>query len=136
MRPPAAARTHRQSAPYLDAFGAGHVNPSDLAFHLTRRARGLPFWFALVVHGTDAFTAAVRAAVELASRAADLVAAMGEPGAPGDGARAVRRALRAGWLVDAPTGMPGRPPRLADGLAFLHPDTDLTTVTALLARLR
>ena len=31
------------------------VNPSDLAFHLTRRARGLPFWFALVVHGTDAY---------------------------------------------------------------------------------
>ena len=33
--------------------------PVRPAFHLTRRARGLPFWFALVVHGTDAFTAAV-----------------------------------------------------------------------------
>ena len=135
MRPTAAARTHRQSAPYLDAFGAAHVNPSDLAFHLTRRARGLPFWFALVVHGTDAFTATVRAAVELASRAADLVAAMGEP---------VRLVMepelsvvlferdgwsRADWDAWAAAA-------LADGLAFLHPDTDLTTVTALLARLR
>ena len=27
--------------------------------HLTRRARGLPFWFTLAVHGTDAFTEAV-----------------------------------------------------------------------------
>ena len=44
--PAAARRTHRQHAAYLEAFGDEHVNPSDLAFHLTRRARGLPFWFA------------------------------------------------------------------------------------------
>ena len=56
--PALAACTHRQSAGYLDAFGEEHVNPSDLAFHLTRRARGLPLWFTLVVHGTDAFVEA------------------------------------------------------------------------------
>jgi glutamate/tyrosine decarboxylase-like PLP-dependent enzyme len=27
--------------------------------HLTRRARGIPFWFSLAVHGTDAYAAAV-----------------------------------------------------------------------------
>ena len=35
--PAAARRTHRQHAEYLEAFGDEHVNPSDLAFHLTRR---------------------------------------------------------------------------------------------------
>ena len=34
--PDLARLTHRQSAAYLDAFGDAHVNPSDLAFHLTR----------------------------------------------------------------------------------------------------
>ena len=31
-------------------------NPADYAYHLTRRVRGLPFWFSLAVHGTDAYT--------------------------------------------------------------------------------
>ena len=34
-------------------------NPSDYAIHLTRRARGLPLWFSLAVHGTDAYRDAV-----------------------------------------------------------------------------
>ena len=31
-------------------------NASDYAHHLSRRARGLPFWFSLATHGTDAYT--------------------------------------------------------------------------------
>ncbi len=77
--PALAALTHRQTAGYLDAFGQEHTNPSDLAFHLTRRARGLPLWFALVVHGTDAFVEAVRAGVDLAHRAAAMVRRAGPP---------------------------------------------------------
>jgi len=52
---------HRQHASYLEALYADDAafNPSDYGVHLTRRARGLPFWFALAVHGTDAFTEAV-----------------------------------------------------------------------------
>ena len=93
--PALAALTHRQTAGYLDAFGQEHVNPSDLAFHLTRRARGLPLWFALVVHGTDAFVEAVRAGVDLARRDGGDGAASRPAAAAGDGARAVGRPVRA-----------------------------------------
>ena len=61
-RDPALGRAaHRQHASYLEALYADDAafNPSDYGVHLTRRARGLPFWFALAVHGTDAFTEAV-----------------------------------------------------------------------------
>ncbi len=34
--------------------------------HLTRRARGLPFWFSLAVNGTDAYTAAVEHTLDVA----------------------------------------------------------------------
>ncbi len=51
---------HTQHAAYLDPIQArDEWNPSDYAYHLTRRARGLPFWFSLAVHGTDAYTAAI-----------------------------------------------------------------------------
>ena len=39
-------RAHMQSAGYLDVItDSGEYNPSDYAIHLSRRARGLPFWF-------------------------------------------------------------------------------------------
>ena len=47
--------THTQQAEYLDVCQIrGEWNPSDFAHHLTRRPRGLPFWFGLVTYGTDA----------------------------------------------------------------------------------
>ena len=45
-------------------------NPTDYAYHLTRRARGLPLWFSLAVHGIDAYREAIEAAIELARQAA------------------------------------------------------------------
>ena len=36
-------------------------NPSDYAYQLTRRPSGLPFWFTLILHGTEALADAVRA---------------------------------------------------------------------------
>ncbi|MCH2434611.1 MAG: aspartate aminotransferase family protein, partial [Acidimicrobiales bacterium] len=34
-------------------------NPADFAVHLTRRARGLPFWFSLATYGTDRYRDAI-----------------------------------------------------------------------------
>ena len=62
-RDPVQARAaHTQHASYLDPVNVeGEWNPSDFAIQLTRRARGLPFWFSLAVHGTDAYTRRPRA---------------------------------------------------------------------------
>ena len=78
-RDPAAAKAaHTQRAPYLDALHTGtddEWNPSDYAFHLTRRARGLPLWFGLAVHGTDAYRDNIEASLAMARYAADRIAA-------------------------------------------------------------
>ena len=59
-REPALARaTHAQHASYLDHVDRESWNPSELALHLTRRVRGLPFWFSLATHGTDRYRDAV-----------------------------------------------------------------------------
>ncbi|GAB7005980.1 aminotransferase class V-fold PLP-dependent enzyme [Nocardioides sp. AN3] len=60
-RDPVLARAaHTQKAGYLDPVTVeGEWNPSDFAIQLTRRARGLPFWFSLAVHGTQAYADAV-----------------------------------------------------------------------------
>ncbi|MFC0629394.1 pyridoxal phosphate-dependent decarboxylase family protein [Kribbella deserti] len=72
--PELARKVHTQDAPYLDAIhDDGEWNPSDLAHHCSRRARGLPFWFSLAVHGTDAYRAAVERGCWLARQAARMV---------------------------------------------------------------
>ena len=50
-------------------------NPSDLAHHLSRRARGLPLWFSLAAHGTEAYTQAVETTLDIAREAATEIAA-------------------------------------------------------------
>ncbi len=51
---------HTQHAGYLDPITVeDEWNPSDFAIQLTRRARGLPFWFSLAVYGTDAYRDAI-----------------------------------------------------------------------------
>ncbi|MTH92238.1 MAG: aspartate aminotransferase family protein, partial [Actinobacteria bacterium] len=47
----------------------------DYAIQLTRRTRGLPFWFSLAAHGTDAYTEAMEHTLEIARAAAELVKA-------------------------------------------------------------
>ena len=71
-----------QSASYLDTMrlddpsggASGEAermwDPADYAIHLTRRARGLPVWFSLAMHGTDAYGAAVDVAIANATLAA------------------------------------------------------------------
>jgi aromatic-L-amino-acid/L-tryptophan decarboxylase len=78
--PHLARAVHTQDASYLDVIHTDapeEWNPSDYAFHLTRRARGLPLWFSLAVHGIDAYSAAVENALRVAREAADLIASKG-----------------------------------------------------------
>jgi len=66
-REPALARAaHTQKAGYLDVLtDAPEWNPTDYAIGLTRRARGLPFWFSLAAHGTRRYTAAIERTLEV-----------------------------------------------------------------------
>lgn len=73
--PRPAASTHAQHGAYLDAVNRGEWNPSDYAYHLSRRARGLPLWFGLVTYGTRAYTEAVDKAITTARLFADAIAA-------------------------------------------------------------
>jgi L-2,4-diaminobutyrate decarboxylase len=77
-REPAYGRAaHRQHASYLESLYADdtHFNPSDYGVHLTRRPRGLPFWFSLAVHGTDAYMEAVERTLAVTREAADEIRA-------------------------------------------------------------
>jgi L-2,4-diaminobutyrate decarboxylase len=49
--------------------------PYDFAIQLTRRARGLPFWFSLAVHGTAAYRDAVEQTLSVARAGAELIRA-------------------------------------------------------------
>ncbi len=72
--PEPARQAHTQHASYLDAItDRDEWNPSDYAVHLSRRARGLPFWFSLAMHGTEAYREAIETTLEVAHAGADLV---------------------------------------------------------------
>ena len=69
--PDLARAAHTQKAGYLDVLtDAPDFNPSDYAVGLTRRARGLPFWFSLATHGTRAYTEAIERTLAVARHAA------------------------------------------------------------------
>jgi len=71
--PSKARRAHRQHGDYLEVYYDGTWNPSDYAHHLSRRARGLPFWFSLAVHGTQAYADAVEVTLDRAREAATMI---------------------------------------------------------------
>jgi L-2,4-diaminobutyrate decarboxylase len=74
--PMQARRAHTQHAEYLDVLHTDddhEWNPSDFAHHLSRRARGLPFWFSLATYGTDAYREAVETTLTLTRAAARLI---------------------------------------------------------------
>jgi L-2,4-diaminobutyrate decarboxylase len=69
-RPELARAAHAQQAGYLEPLqGGAEWNPSDYAVHLSRRARGLPFWFSLAAHGTDAYREAIEHTLTVARAA-------------------------------------------------------------------
>lgn len=74
-REPALAKAaHCQHASYLEPLRTGEEwSPSDYALHLTRRARGVPFWFSLASYGTRAYSEAIERTLEVAEYAAAAV---------------------------------------------------------------
>ena len=149
--PSLAASVHAQDASYLDVIHdrPGEWNPTDYAYHLTRRARGLPLWFSLSVHGVRAYTEAIEAAITLAGDAAREIAGR-------DYLELIMRPdlsvvlfRRRGWdhadyarwarnLLDEQVAF--MPPSAWEGqtvarFAFLHPHTSMDLVSAILDRM-
>ena len=71
--PEIAREAHTQHAGYLETLNKGEWNPSDYAIHLTRRTRGLPFWFSLAAHGTKKYAEAMDKTMDLARESANLI---------------------------------------------------------------
>lgn len=146
--PRLARQVHAQHASYLEPMHERpeEWNPSDFAFHLSRRARGLPLWFSLAVHGSDSYRDAVETVISTARAAAERIRhepnleLLREP----DLSIVVFRRL--GWTEDdyrrwseellaaqvafvQPTRVRGEP---AARLAFLHPRTSMDVVDEVL----
>jgi aromatic-L-amino-acid/L-tryptophan decarboxylase len=152
-REPSLARSvHKQDASYLDVIHgeSAEWNPTDYAYHLTRRARGLPLWFSLAVHGVRAYTEAIEAGLRLAREAAaeirtrDYLELIREPDL------SVVLFRRRGWAAERYTRWADQllddqvafiPPTAWEGetvarFAFLHPHTPMDLVREILDRMR
>ena len=151
-RNPSVARSvHKQDASYLDVIHdrPGEWNPTDYAYHLTRRARGLPLWFSLAVYGVDAYSEAIEAAIELARQTAAEIRARDHLELIREPELGVVLFRRRGWdsaqytrwadqlLTDQVAFIP---PSAWEGqtvarFAFLHPDTSMDLVRQILDRM-
>jgi L-2,4-diaminobutyrate decarboxylase len=118
--PSKASAAHAQHAGYL-AFldGYGDWNPSDFAIHLTRRVRGLPFWFSLATHGTEAYAAAVDATLDLADAAAEMIRNTSHVELAHEPSLSVVAFTRTGW--DGAQYQAWTEKAMEDGLAFVTP---------------
>jgi len=121
--PQQARRAHTQHAEYLEVLhdGPEDWNPSDFAFHLSRRARGLPFWFSLAAHGTAAYRDAVEATLALTSEAAREIENAGHVELLLEPELSVVILRRTGWSPADYQRWSDQ--ALADGLAFVTPTT-------------
>ncbi|MGD0067136.1 MAG: pyridoxal-dependent decarboxylase [Streptosporangiaceae bacterium] len=149
--PSLAKSVHTQDASYLDVIHdqPGEWNPTDYAYHLTRRARGLPLWFSLAVYGVNAYSEAIEAAIDLARQAAAEIKArdyLELIRAPELGVVLFRRR---GWTPAQYTRWADQllrdqvafmPPSAWEGetvarFAFLHPHTPMDLVRQILDRM-
>ena len=74
--PKLAKQAHLQKASYLETLDEKlEWNPTDYAVHLTRRARGLPFWFSLAANGTAEYSIAMEKTLALTQYAASQIRA-------------------------------------------------------------
>jgi glutamate/tyrosine decarboxylase-like PLP-dependent enzyme len=96
----AARAALRQTADYLAVCEGEEVDPSDLAIHLTRRARGLPLWASVVAYGTDAYAAAVDHCVDITGYAASRIEASPVLETVLDPSFTVVVVRRLGWTAD------------------------------------
>jgi glutamate/tyrosine decarboxylase-like PLP-dependent enzyme len=151
-RNPSLARSvHKQDASYLDVIHdrPGEWNPTDYAYHLTRRARGLPLWFSLSVYGTDAYSEAIETAIALARQAADEIRTRSSLELIREPELGVVLFRRRGWDAAQYTAWADRllqdqvafiPPSAWEGetvarFAFLHPHTTMDLVREILDRM-
>ncbi len=123
-RPELAQAAHTQHASYLDVLhdrGADtpEWNPSDYAYHLTRRARGLPLWFSLATHGTDAYRDAVEVSLEVTRSGAELIRSLDHVELVIEPMLSVLLFRRLGWQPDDYKAWSDR--ALADGLTLTVP---------------
>jgi glutamate/tyrosine decarboxylase-like PLP-dependent enzyme len=156
-REPRLARvTHTQHASYLDVLhvpddeGEVEWNPSDYAVHLSRRARGMPMWYSLAVHGTALYADAIDRAVSTAEEAAALITASDHVELCRNPTLSIVLFRRIGWsasdyyewsrrlLADqvamvTPSKWEGE---TVARFAFLHPDTTIGIVTEVLDSMR
>ena len=69
--PKLAKAAHIQHGEYLETLNQNDDwNPSDFAFNLTRRVRGLPLWFSLATHGVAAYRSAIKMNLDLTKQIA------------------------------------------------------------------
>jgi aromatic-L-amino-acid/L-tryptophan decarboxylase len=139
-----------QDASYLDVLHSENPeewNPSDYAYHLTRRARGLPLWFSLAVNGLDAYRDAVEAGLAIARTSARLITELPQTELVREPELSVVLFRRPGWtkpdydawsaqLLTDQTGFVT--PTTWEGetvarFAFLHPGTTLEMIAEILA---
>jgi aromatic-L-amino-acid/L-tryptophan decarboxylase len=121
-RNPALARSvHTQEASYLDVIHdkPAEWNPTDYAYHLTRRARGMPLWFSLAVHGTAAYTEAIETAIRLARETADEIRSRSDLELVREPDLSVVLFRRKGWKSADYTAWADQ--LLADQVAFIPP---------------
>jgi len=120
--PEVARRAHTQHAGYLDTINdTSEWNPSDYAVHLSRRARGLPFWFSLAVHGTDAYRDAIEQTLAVARAGADEIRSRPNVELLEEPELTVLIFRRTGWTAaDYAAWSSGL---LAQGYAFVTPTT-------------
>ena len=115
-------QAHTQHGEYLATLtDSGEFNPSDYAYNLTRRPRGLPLWFSLATHGIGAYRKAVSTNINLARQIADEINRR-------DGFTLVREPElsvvvfeRAGWSLSDYDKWSAK--LLADGIAFVVPSS-------------
>lgn len=94
-------RAHTQHAEYLDTLtGKPEWSPSDYAVQLTRRPRGLPFWFSLASYGAAAYRAAITDSLELAQRIAEEIRSRPELRLVRDPELSIVVFEREGWTMD------------------------------------
>lgn len=148
--PEHARAAHTQHASYLDSIDREQWNPADYAAHLSRRARGLPFWFSLATHGTDKYRDAVERCLQTTREVTEFIRDSGylrlvrepelsvvlfeRPGFSDEQyADWSKRAALAGDILCVPTAWRGR---TVLRLAFVNPETQAADVAARLESLR
>jgi glutamate/tyrosine decarboxylase-like PLP-dependent enzyme len=115
-------QAHTQHGEYLDTLtDSGDWNPSDYAYNLTRRPRGLPLWFSLATHGIGAYREAVTHNVELAREIADEIKRRSGFELVREPELSVVVFTKDGWTLDDYNAWSEK--LLQDGIAFVVPSS-------------